>query len=429
LTDERDLTAGIEAAWKGFRSRLADHLSAMDDDDILCVEIQMGDEDDRDGAVPYVQFCAYGHDLLHIEAVSNWYLDDAYLLGAQDEDHLVQLGWERPREDEDGNLEEGWANFWCDAERREADRVAALTVATLREVYGAVHPAFLDAAGLESDPDAPTPEPKHPSGRPELPLVEFPSSPDELQELVDATVVDLLGESDLRHDDDGDIPIRAGQSVLFVRVLRDRPAVQIFADLVVDVRDTERVRTELGILNSGHPFATFFARDTRISVKYLICAAPFAPGQLKLMLNAMLGTLDDVARDLSLRVGGRRFLDEDPDEDPAPEQEEAHPALAGLMEMLHARSMSPSAVASLFDHDKAAVLDAVAGLRSGRIECPDHDVEVVLDPLRRALSLIVAREARAERAEVRRSRSRSQQLSLLPPSGTLDDGEWEHNAS
>jgi hypothetical protein len=205
--------------------------------------------------------------------------------------------------------------------------------------------------------------------------------------------------------------------------------VQIFADLVVDVRDTERVRTELGILNSGHPFATFFARDTRISVKYLICAAPFAPGQLKLMLNAMLGTLDDVARDLSLRVGGRRFLDEDPDEDPAPEQEEAHPALAGLMEMLHARSMSPSAVASLFDHDKAAVLDAVAGLRSGRIECPDHDVEVVLDPLRRALSLIVAREARAERAEVRRSRSRSQQLSLLPPSGTLDDGEWEHNAS
>ena len=92
--------------------------------------------------------------------------------------------------------------------------------------------------------------------------------------------------------------------------------------------------------------------------------------------------------------------------------------------------MSPSAVASLFDHDKAAMLDAVAGLRSGRIECPDHDVEAVLDPLRRALSLIVAREARAEQADVRRARrSRSQQLSLLPPSDTLDDGEWEHNVS
>ena len=184
MKDERDLTAGIEAAWKRFRSRLADHLSAMDDDDILCVEIQTGDEDERDGAVPYVQFCAYGHDRVHVEAASNWYLDDAYLLAAEGEDRLVELGWERPREDENGNPEEGWANFWCDAERREADRVAAVTVATLREVYAAVHPAFLDAAGLEIDPAAPAPEPEEPADRPALSLVEFPSSPDELQELV-----------------------------------------------------------------------------------------------------------------------------------------------------------------------------------------------------------------------------------------------------
>ncbi len=233
---------------------------------------------------------------------------------------------------------------------------------------------------------------------------------------------------EVRHDDDGDIPVRAGQSVLFVRVLKDRPAVQIFGDLVVDVENHERVPVELGILNAGHPFATFFAQDTRVSVKHLICAAPFAPKQLQLVLNSMLNEVDDLARDLAMRVQGRRFLDEDPEDVAAQGHEVEHPALDGLMEVLHARSMSAAAVASLFDHDKAAVLDALAGLRSGRIECLDHDPEVVLDPLRRALSLIVAREARSGGARREPSR-RSQQLSLMPPSDTLDDGEWEHNAS
>jgi type III secretion system-like peptide-binding chaperone len=431
IVRDGDLTAGIEAAWRGFRGRLADHLSAMDDDDILCVELQTGDDDERDGAAPYVQFCAYDDGMLHVEAVSNWYLDDAFQLSAEGEDRLVELGWERPREDEEGHAEQGWANFSFDAERRDADRVAALTVATLREVHGAVHPAFLDAAGLEIDPHAPRPEPSEAApDKPDLPAVVFPKHPDELQELVDATVADLIEEAEVRHDQDGDIPVVVGHSVLFVRVLKDRAAVQIFADLVVDVRDHERVPVELGMLNSNHPFATFFAQDTRISVKHLICAAPFAPRHLKLTLNAMLDTLDDVARETAIRLQGRRFLDEDPDEATAPEAEEEHAALAGLMEVLHARSMSPSAVASLFDHDKFAVLDALAGLRSGRIDCPDHDLELVLDPLRRALSLIVARETRTEQADARRSRrSRSQQLSLLPPSDTLDDGEWEHNVS
>ena len=43
---------------------------------------------------------------------------------------------------------------------------------------------------------------------------------------------------------------------------------------------------------------------------------------------------------------------------------------------------------------------------------------------------IAIRAARADQAaDVRPRRQRSPQLSLLPASGTLDDGEWEHNVS
>ena len=181
-----------------------------------------------------------------------------------------------------------------------------------------LHPAFLDAAGLEVDPDAPVPSPEEPSvDEQELPVVAFASSPDELQELVDAAVADLLEGDEVQHDDEGDIPIRAGQSVLFVRVLETVPRCRSSPTSWWMSGEPERVPIELGILNAGHPFATFFAQDTRISVKHLICAVPFAPKQLTLVLNTMLDEVDDLARDLAVRVQGRRFLDEDPDEEVA----------------------------------------------------------------------------------------------------------------
>ena len=431
LKDERGLTAGIEAAWRGFRSRLADYLISMEDDEILCVAMVTGDEDDRDGATPYVQFCAFGDAMVHAEAVSNWYLDETYELSAEAEDRLVDLGWDQPREDDDGDVESGRENFSFEAELREADRVAALGVAALREVYGVVHPAFLDADGLELDPDAvqPTPAPEEDDGD-DLPVAAFTTTPRELQALVDATLSKMLEVDAITHDDDGDIPVRAGLSVLFVRVLRDRPAVQIFGDLVVGARDLDRVADEVTILNAGHPFATFFAQDDRVCVKHLLCAAPYAPSHLRLVLDSMLTAVDDLARDVALRVKGRRVLEETADERAPEPLVETDPALVALMEVLHVKPMSAAAVAALFDHDRSAIVRALVGLRTERIPCSEHDLDVVLGHLRRGLSFLAIRAARVDQARGRGSRRpRSQQLALLPPSDTLDDGEWEHTAS
>ena len=56
-----DLEAGVELAWTGFRQRLADRLAGAAEDDILLVEVETGvDDDELDGAAPYVQFVALG---------------------------------------------------------------------------------------------------------------------------------------------------------------------------------------------------------------------------------------------------------------------------------------------------------------------------------------------------------------------------------
>ena len=187
LRGEKDLAAEVEAAWKGFRSRLADHLASMEDGDVLCVELVTGgdneeDDEEWEGATPYLQFHAFGDGKVHVEAVSNVLLADTYRLAAEAEDHLIELGWDHPREDE-GLPEGAWENFSFDAERREADRVAVVAVTALRQVYDVVHPSFLDAEGLEVDPDAPAPPADEPSdARPEPPVVAFACGPDDSPE-------------------------------------------------------------------------------------------------------------------------------------------------------------------------------------------------------------------------------------------------------
>lgn len=436
--EQGDLTVAVEAAWVAFRGRLADHLAAIEDDDLLCVEVEAGvDEDELAGTAPYVQFCAFGEDMVRAEAVSNYYLDERYELTELDEERLGSLGWDGPRFDEEGDPESGWENFHHHAERREADRLASMCIETLREVYGAAHPAFLTAGGLEADPDAQVP---HPQSIPvpadgDVPPVAFPTSPDELQQLVDATVLPFVEDDEVRHDDDGDIPIVTGQSVLFVRVSQSRPAIELFAEIVVDVSDTDRLPLELAVLNASHPFARFTARGTTVVLQHLLCATPFAPGQLQVLITHLLHEVDDIARDLVARVGGRRFLEATPtvDEEADPDAwYDGHPSLVGLMEILHVRTMTPSSVAALFDHDRRLIVDQIVGLRTGRIGCPEHDLDLVLDHLRRGLSFVAARAARAEHAgeRGRSHRPRSQQMSLLSESDhALEAGLWERETS
>ena len=141
---ERRWDDAVEGAWREFRQRLADHVAGMGEDDSLVVEVPPQQET---GAAPYCQV-AGGEAMVRVEAVSNVYLAAGSELDEEQERALEGIGFRRPEAED---WPEGETNFWLDLELREADRAAVMVVRALREVYGVLHPVYLDADGLDLD--------------------------------------------------------------------------------------------------------------------------------------------------------------------------------------------------------------------------------------------------------------------------------------
>ena len=404
-----DLEAVAEEAWRGFRQRLADRLAGSEEDDVLLVEVETGvDEDDLLRAAPYVQFVGWGSGMLRAEVVSNHYLDERFELTADDERVLTDMGWSEPVCDEDGDPVPGEANFHLDAPLREADRVAVLAVRALREVFGCPHPVFLAADGLERDEAPPSVEPPVED---EAELT-WPDDRTHLQSLVDAAVAVLFEDDEAHHDEDGDIPIKCGQSMVFVRVLSDEPTVQVFAEIVVDVRDRAKALVEAARLNLRSPHHQFVVRDDRLVMRESLLGLPFSPAQLRVVVGRFCDEVDDLAAEAAAAVGGRRFLDERPAQLTA--DDDTHPGLATLLEILHTGRVGPATVAGLFDGDRRDLVHQIHGIRAGSRSCGDHAEEVVLDHLRRGLRFLADQAASREERGRRTRRSASSQLSLLP---------------
>ena len=413
MRDEHDdLEASTERAWTEFRQRLADRLAEAVEDEVLLVELESAvDEDELDGAAPYVQFVAWGEDMVRAEVVSNNYLDERYELTADDELRLVEMGWSEPACSEDGDPIPGDGNFHLDAPQREADRVAVMAVRALREVFGCPHPSFLVADGLERGLEAPAVEPSSADGEVQ---VAYPDDHDHLQSLVDGAL-EVMFESSAKHDEDGDLPITCGQSLVFVRVLADEPTVEIFADIVVDVRDRARAMIEAGRLNLRSADHQFVVRGDRLVMRTSLVAWPFSPTQLRVVVGRFCHEVDDIAAEAAVAVGGRRFLESIPTEVPVPAlDEEVHPGLATLLEILHTGRVGPATVAGLFDGDRLELVRQIHRIRAGGQPCGDHAEEVVLDHLRRGLRFLADQAASRDQRSRHTRRPASSQLSLLP---------------
>jgi hypothetical protein len=407
--DWEDLEASTAQAWTEFRQRLADRLAEAGDDDVLLIEVETGvDEDELEGAAPYVQFVAWGEGMLRAEVASDHYLDERYALSLDDELVLTGMGWSEPAYDEDGDAVPGKENFHLDGSQREADRVAVMAVRALREVFGCPHPAFLAADGLDLA-DRPSPGPTPVDREAEA---TYPDDRDHLQALVDAAL-EVMFEGPGRHDEDGDLPINCGQSVVFVRVLDDQPAVEIFSDIVVDVGNRARAVVEAARLNLRSADHQFVVRGDRLVMRTSLVAWPFSPTQLRVVVGRFCGKVDDIAAEAAMSIGGRRFLEPVPTAKP-PGDEESPPGLTTLLEILHTGRIAAATVAALFDGDRKELVHQIHRIRAEGTSCGDHAEEAVLDHLRRALRFLADQAASREQRTRRPRRSAGSQLSLLP---------------
>lgn len=302
----RDLDRATEDAWRRFRGRLADRLAELGEG-VLVVGAGLPLEDEDDGAAPYVQFAGFADGgMLRGEVSSNAYLAARHSLDERAEALLVDLGWSPP--------EESSENFFLDVPASHADRLAVMAVRALREVFGAAHPTFLDHD--LGGPDDGSPEPPVDASGTADPLAVAPQDVDHLRSLVDAALTPLFGDLP-EHDEDDDIPVPYGSSLVYVRVVEEAPVIDIFGVVVDGVTDRARASYEVNILNRDHRFVKFFLVEDRVVAQTLVAAWPFAAEHLRMMLTGMSAKLDQIGGELAVRVGGRTALSDDAEDGPA----------------------------------------------------------------------------------------------------------------
>ena len=307
-----DLESSTKAAWSEFERRLVARLDAMAEDDLLLVEVP-GDEE-QDGATPYVQFCAWGDDMLRCEAVSNHYLAATWALTDEAGSELVTLGFTAPTYAPDATADDGSSNFYVDVPRDEAFDLGWMTVVALRDVYGVPHPMLLDADGIVDPPpndDDLAADDGHECDA-EAPKAHIASGPDELQELVDAAMERSLGHPPHK-DSDGDIPISTEDCMVWVCVNRSTPAVDVWGVAYGGITDRELALHEVAVLNRDNVEVKFVLRDDCIVGQVRVNALPFVRGHLHQAVEAVCTAVDRAKEDLTPRFRAAATPEEDDD--------------------------------------------------------------------------------------------------------------------
>lgn len=344
---ERRWDDAVEESWREFRQRLADRVAGMCEDDSIVVEVTQRHEA---GAAPYCQL-AGGDAMVRVEAVSNVHLAAGCELDEEQERALEGLGFRRP-EGEDWS--EGETNFWLDLELREADRAAVMVVRALREVYGVLHPVYLDADGLEPEGAVRPLPPKPHRPEPDPDEVVRPSSVEEVRAVIDLAVADTFDEAP-EWDDDGDLPLPTEHRLVWVSVNKNAPRVLLSCLLVDDVADRQAALVEVNRLNRTELGLTFFLTDQRISVTRELGLEVAEPTAVRIEVLRMLSQVDGWARDLAERV---RTSPEPRGERPGSRFETAYAVMAEL-ERDHRGSVGPAAMVRIYGNDTGLLLKAI----------------------------------------------------------------------
>jgi hypothetical protein len=295
--EDFDLDRSTEQAWHNFRERLSELISVMDNShDLTIGSIATGPE-----TVPFVRFSSVSRDAIRVEAASNRVLGDDYQLGSDQLQAFDRLGWQAP-------LTEGprpTPNYWIEASQDDSDRLAELAVGALKDIFGIQHPVFLAPDQLAEILQA-RPEPL-------ASYLEFdsqdvtavvPVSPEHLDDMVEAELTQMFGHRPLR-DTEGDVAIRIGSTMLFVRISSDHREVIVFAAVVHEIEGRSRAMEILSDLNTEARLVKFQLIRDRVFVSLSVFAHPFVPAHLHQAVRIMSEVADGVDDELAIRLRGR----------------------------------------------------------------------------------------------------------------------------
>jgi hypothetical protein len=321
------LKAKVDEAWRDF----AAHLQAVLHDLPIGTTLDLTLDPTASGtgdAIYSVQVTAEDGDILSASAVGNADLPTAYRLDRASVGALVALGWSPP-----GVVPGVGESFGTRVSRDEARRLSVQTTRTLRDVYGAPHPAFLtylahdlhsqlatipglgaarslvsltDLNGGSEDDD------RSSTGRA---LVRVGDDGDDglpLQEKVTTVVARLLKTTPdaLPVDPDGDIGIRSGSAMVFVRVRDNPPLVDVFSPILTEIEPTEQLYVKLSELTNRMPIGRLYCTNDTVWASVPVFGRDFQATHLMLAVQVMTGLADELDDRLHGEFGGKRFFGE-----------------------------------------------------------------------------------------------------------------------
>jgi hypothetical protein len=304
--DDFDIDRSIDQAWAEFEARLSEVVSMIDESGDLTI----GTASESDDPGPFVRFSCPARDHVRCEAAGNAVLGADFQLNAPQLAAMESLGWHPPS----GTASPATSNFWVEASQEEAERIAALAVGALRDVYGVVHPVFLAPDQLAEVLQPALAPQEAPTGRPvqvdqdDL-EPKLPRNQSHLDELVDAELADMYGHPPLR-DAEGDVAIRVGSTMIFLRTAPDGQEVIVFAAVVHDVSGRSRAAEVLNDLNVEARWVKFQLVRDRVFVTLSVLAKPFVPAHLHQAVRLVSDVADGIDEELAAKLNGRTTFTE-----------------------------------------------------------------------------------------------------------------------
>ena len=278
--EDFDLDETIQMAWDDFSVRLAEVLSVMDASSDLCISVAANTVPGT--TPPVIRFS--------FEAPSTVV---ATLWGA-DPEVLSRLGWHY---DGDGAHCVSW-------DQEDTRDLALLVSQTMREGLGAIHPVFLEPDQLTDILKPGVPMERGPGVLPGPFGVVMPTSRDELDAIVGTELEAAFGHPPMR-DSQGDVAIRTGSTMLFLRSTPDYEELVLFAVLVHDVEGRSRACEVLNDLNRESRYCRFSLHMDRVFIQVSVPARPFVPAHLRKALANISQMADGIDEELAMRLRGR----------------------------------------------------------------------------------------------------------------------------
>jgi hypothetical protein len=134
-----------------------------------------------------------------------------------------------------------------------------------------------------------------------------------LTDFVDQSLRSFLGVSEVSRDDDGDVPVRAGSSMCYLRVREfdDQPSLVILiCPLVSKIERHPDILESINEINLQLTLGRVFFVEDRIMLEAELLADTLSPQELSWALDYIMSAADYFDSKLVARFGGSTMFDE-----------------------------------------------------------------------------------------------------------------------